>query len=571
MNIRALTYDFSKPDENSLIVLKKGFSHRENWGVWTDSTYGCESEMVINWPKMLGDKVSEFKESVFASFHFDTFVPKSETYLGVDIFLNGRKIDQKAITHSNKMDCFDIRFNNIEESSSLIFKLSGTSSPAQHKISADARKLGLGFKKATFENYASFQAIKNDYIRRSRELHGINAINDPHGFFRVKPCINITKQDLCMQIVQNILEQNRDDIAKRIHDSYIQSIKTWNSATQLSHKQQRALPLKIPTLTHTIWITSFEKPNEMPDWKILLTIEGYKKLKEDPYEKWVHYIWVMDTSKIPRSVKTFENSGLNIVFKEQKDIDELFDGFCNLKSMFYKNFHENRFVQALDSFKALTIYKHGGIVTDLGKIRNSPWLLFRLYDEVFELTNWGRNENGTGYFIDVPSMCGKKFSPSISTFVSLLNSFEDLPKEKRIIHPKRSRSIQVAEGLTPSIYTAMTGHTALITQGPLYEISTMGSYIHGTFGQKSLQDNFLIYHTQPLIDESDIEDSGLFDPSYYLAHVNTKGMNPLEHFCKIGWKEGHNPNSQFEMKNALKDSKNHKNPFAEYVRTKMVV
>lgn len=47
-----------------------------------------------------------------------------------------------------------------------------------------------------------------------------------------------------------------------------------------------------------------------------------------------------------------------------------------------------------------------------------------------------------------------------------------------------------------------------------------------------------------------VRTSGLFDVSYYLGSyrdVHKTGQDPVEHFCKFGWQEGRNPNSNFNV------------------------
>ena len=70
-----------------------------------------------------------------------------------------------------------------------------------------------------------------------------------------------------------------------------------------------------------------------------------------------------------------------------------------------------------------------------------------------------------------------------------------------------------------------------------------------------------------------IKNSGLFDPSYYLANnidVRQADMNPIKHYVKYGWSEGRKPSSGFNGKYYLStyvDVKNaNLNPLVHYVR-----
>lgn len=51
-------------------------------------------------------------------------------------------------------------------------------------------------------------------------------------------------------------------------------------------------------------------------------------------------------------------------------------------------------------------------------------------------------------------------------------------------------------------------------------------------------------------DESVINASGLLDPNYYLINgsdVQEAALDPVEHFCRFGWREGRKPNIYFDM------------------------
>ncbi len=47
-----------------------------------------------------------------------------------------------------------------------------------------------------------------------------------------------------------------------------------------------------------------------------------------------------------------------------------------------------------------------------------------------------------------------------------------------------------------------------------------------------------------------VSESGLIDPNYYLingADVHEAALDPAEHFCRYGWREGRKPNIYFDM------------------------
>jgi hypothetical protein len=63
-----------------------------------------------------------------------------------------------------------------------------------------------------------------------------------------------------------------------------------------------------------------------------------------------------------------------------------------------------------------------------------------------------------------------------------------------------------------------------------------------------------------------------FDAAYYLASysdVGAAGVDPLDHFMQVGWKEGRNPNAVFDTKFYLADNRDvaasRQNPFVHYI------
>lgn len=85
---------------------------------------------------------------------------------------------------------------------------------------------------------------------------------------------------------------------------------------------------------------------------------------------------------------------------------------------------------------------------------------------------------------------------------------------------------------------------------------------------------FLKSRDKQLIEEKAlIVGSGLFSPFYYLTQnmdVWRAGIEPLNHFCIHGWKEGRNPSQYFDCKAYLKVNgdvaKSGKNPLAHYIK-----
>ena len=78
---------------------------------------------------------------------------------------------------------------------------------------------------------------------------------------------------------------------------------------------------------------------------------------------------------------------------------------------------------------------------------------------------------------------------------------------------------------------------------------------------------------ESLEDKELIVESGLFSSFYYLTQnmdVWRAGIEPLNHFCKHGWKEGRNPSQFFDCKAYLKANgdvaKSGKNPLVHYIK-----
>lgn len=352
--------------------------------------------------------------------------------------------------------------------------------------------------------------------------------------------------------------QNPQNNLKRLHERSINIYKK-NAKPGIHQKSP-----KIPFLTHHIWITSQSSPREVPDSKVEDFLKGLEKFNEDP---WTHYVWVMDKKKLPQTIAKMEKSNLNIVFKEQKDIEELLSPYKNLTAYFWKYYNENRFVQALDTFKALLVYQYGGLVTDFGRYNFSPWLICRLYNYAFEI-------EGDGRWFDVPIMGSYPGNPFFRKLVDFLNSIENLPKEHR--KKLQSARVFISSGITGFIlaFPNELETPVFLSKHSLFQVKSMSSYKGGKqkFGQKQLGDGFFLHHSPELIAENFLEKFSClpykFNARHYKAQIKTS-MNPLEHFCRVGWKEGNNPTPWFDMKYALqKENEPFDNPFTKFLQSK---
>ena len=59
-------------------------------------------------------------------------------------------------------------------------------------------------------------------------------------------------------------------------------------------------------------------------------------------------------------------------------------------------------------------------------------------------------------------------------------------------------------------------------------------------------DDMLRERLEPFPDLGIVATSGLIDPSYYGTDVLAAKLDPAEHFCRHGWREGRKPNSYFD-------------------------
>eukprot|EP00347_Sterkiella_histriomuscorum_P005457 403356542 len=159
--------------------------------------------------------------------------------------------------------------------------------------------------------------------------------------------------------------------------------------------------LKIPLITHRVWVTSPYNPREitdaLSDSKLITraiemnqlldrasqvlqckdhTIDhmdgsdqkpqwhkkryGYECHEDGSGRKWTHILWTNDKSLIPLSTKLFEENG--IIIRELKELPS-FQG-VNLEA-FNQFIRQEKVVAASDFARMMILYDHGGFYTDL--------------------------------------------------------------------------------------------------------------------------------------------------------------------------------------------------------------
>jgi hypothetical protein len=86
---------------------------------------------------------------------------------------------------------------------------------------------------------------------------------------------------------------------------------------------------------------------------------------------------------------------------------------------------------------------------------------------------------------------------------------------------------------------------AVMTMAPYHDDPALGDdpFVH--YRQDMLREN-----REPFPDVQVVTNSGLIDPNYYLINgsdVHDAALDPIQHFCRYGWREGRKPNIYFDM------------------------
>jgi mannosyltransferase OCH1-like enzyme len=79
--------------------------------------------------------------------------------------------------------------------------------------------------------------------------------------------------------------------------------------------------VKIPLITHKVWVTSDDKPVSLPNYYLRWLENSIKHNKVE--DGWVHYLWIESKDKLPELAQKLENHPY-IKVKELKDLDHEF-------------------------------------------------------------------------------------------------------------------------------------------------------------------------------------------------------------------------------------------------------
>ncbi|RZI45329.1 glycosyltransferase family 32 protein [Candidatus Finniella inopinata] len=117
---------------------------------------------------------------------------------------------------------------------------------------------------------------------------------------------------------------------------------------------------KIPLITHSVWFTNPFQPRELKDQFLHWYQESCRMNSKD--KGWRHILWVQDRNKLPHTTGWLEHRGVEIkeMYKELTD-----EEFCGLRPQVDHELSQSKFGRAADVFRAIVLYKYGGIYRDI--------------------------------------------------------------------------------------------------------------------------------------------------------------------------------------------------------------
>lgn len=145
--------------------------------------------------------------------------------------------------------------------------------------------------------------------------------------------------------------------------------------------------LKIPTITHSIYFTSSQKPIQLNDFYIFVKQESFIKLNSTGHH-WEHNFWTDNPEIIPPEIKAIK--GVKV-----RNINEFSDHFLyqSLINLLQKgNTLKGYFASASDLLRYMAIEKFGGIYFDLDYEIYHPNVLIN-YFQRFDFLG-ARDDNG---------------------------------------------------------------------------------------------------------------------------------------------------------------------------------
>lgn len=114
--------------------------------------------------------------------------------------------------------------------------------------------------------------------------------------------------------------------------------------------------LKIPAISHHVWVTSPKKPREINELDLEHVMNSIK-IMDAGNLKWRHILWTNDENLIPATSQSLKEIGVEI-----KNISELGDAL--LKEDIAKMIKKSSFSEASDLIRYMALQEYGGIYND---------------------------------------------------------------------------------------------------------------------------------------------------------------------------------------------------------------
>jgi mannosyltransferase OCH1-like enzyme len=174
---------------------------------------------------------------------------------------------------------------------------------------------------------------------------------------------------------------------------------------------------RIPYISHKVWITSDDTPYEVPTSRM----EFYFQMVKD-YPDFTHKFWCVDSKKIPATIKTIKDSGLNIDICSIRDIWPQIRG----KEVLERFGENNRFTHMSDIIRYNLIYLYGGMYSDFSTTFHTN---IRPFLDHFDYWT-GR----CGYLQGNTYIAGKKGNNVYNEFLFFIDNMDRVPNTLRNIH-----------------------------------------------------------------------------------------------------------------------------------------
>ena len=157
-----------------------------------------------------------------------------------------------------------------------------------------------------------------------------------------------------------------------------------NENPNLAPAYQKELKLKIPAISHHIWLTSADKPKEINPIDLNHILNTLKILDAGEL-KWQHILWTNLPNLIPETVKKLQATGMEI--KNVKELkNELLQDDIDLM------IKQKSFSEASDLIRYMALQEYGGVYND------TDYEIFKPIDGLMQLYDFIGAEHH--YFYD---------------------------------------------------------------------------------------------------------------------------------------------------------------------------